>query len=42
MSPERDDALRTVLIANAMLALKGGDARRTACRSAGDGASAGR
>jgi hypothetical protein len=31
MLPEREEALRTTLIANLMLALKGGDARRTAC-----------
>ena len=30
MSPEREDAIRTALIANAMLTLKNGDARRTA------------
>ena len=31
MSPELEDATRTALIANLMLTLKGGDARRTAC-----------
>lgn len=30
MSPEREDAIRTALIANLMLTLKDGDARRTA------------
>ena len=31
MSPELEDATRAALIANLVLALKGGDARRAAC-----------